>query len=173
MQKESDYPCLVAKGLPDEETECSRAEGCGFDQRSGLAISAVWNQRLGDGGPDFPQMEPTDQLDAANRSVPESRVGRFAKAARDHGTGLNLTISGPFFIGSLVGVGCRLMVLGPGLGTLELMPVWPSGHTLCYGAQRIFVVLRVPRAVCRGSAIGLPEDDPPEPEGHDPLSPFR
>ena len=27
-------------------------------------------------------------------------------------------ISGPFFIGSLVGVGCRLMVLGPGLGTL-------------------------------------------------------
>ena len=22
-------PCVVAKGLPDEETECSRAEGCG------------------------------------------------------------------------------------------------------------------------------------------------
>ena len=36
-------------------------------------------------------------------------------------------ISGPFFIGSLVDVGCRLMVLGPGLGTLagtlEPMPV--------------------------------------------------
>ena len=27
-------------------------------------------------------------------------------------------ISGPFFIGNLVGVGCRMMVLGPRLGTL-------------------------------------------------------
>jgi len=43
---------------------------------------------------------------------------RFAKVARDYRTGLKSMISGPFFIGSLVGVGCRLMVLGPGLGTL-------------------------------------------------------
>lgn len=30
------------------------------------------------------QMEPTDQLDAPNRRFPESRVGRFAKAAGNH-----------------------------------------------------------------------------------------
>jgi hypothetical protein len=30
-------------------------------------------------GPDFHQMEPTDQLDASNRRLPESRVRRFAK----------------------------------------------------------------------------------------------
>jgi hypothetical protein len=28
------------------------------------------------GGPDFPQMEPTDQLDAPNRRLPESRLVR-------------------------------------------------------------------------------------------------
>jgi uncharacterized DUF497 family protein len=32
-------------------------------------------------------------------------------------------ISGPFFIGSLVGVGCRLMDFGPSLGTLEPTPM--------------------------------------------------
>lgn len=32
--------------------------------------------------------------------------------------GLKSMISGPFSIGNWVGVGCRLMVLGPGLGTL-------------------------------------------------------
>ena len=45
-------------------------------------------------------------------------VERFAKPATSQGTGLKSTISGPFFIGSLVGVGCRLIVLGLGLGTL-------------------------------------------------------
>ena len=35
------------------------------------------NQRLGDGGPDFSQMEPTDQLDAANRRLPPGRVRRL------------------------------------------------------------------------------------------------
>jgi hypothetical protein len=50
-----------------------------FDLRSGWAISVVQNQRLGDGGPNFPQMEPTDQLDASNRRLPESRVRQFAK----------------------------------------------------------------------------------------------
>jgi hypothetical protein len=53
---------------------------------------------------------------------PSGRRRRFAKAARNHRTGLKLTISGPFFIGNLVGVGCRLMVLGPRLGTLRPMP---------------------------------------------------
>ena len=42
----------------------------------------------------------------------------FAKAARDHRTGLKLTISGPFLFGHWVGVGCRMMGLGPRLGTL-------------------------------------------------------
>jgi len=32
-------------------------------------------------------------------------------------------ISGPFFIGRLVGVGCRLVHLGPGLGTLAPTPM--------------------------------------------------
>jgi hypothetical protein len=40
----------------------------------------------------------------------------------NHRTGLNAMISGPFFIDSLVGVGCRLMVIGPGLGTLAGTP---------------------------------------------------
>jgi len=55
------------------------------------------------------------------------RGRRFAKVARDQKTGLKFTISGQFSIGSLVGVGCRLMVLGPSLGTLagtlEPMPM--------------------------------------------------
>ena len=34
--------------------------------------------RAKDGGPDLSQMEPTDQLDAPNRRLPESRVRRFA-----------------------------------------------------------------------------------------------
>ena len=55
------------------------------------------------------------------------RKPRFAKAARNHRTGLKFTISGPFFIGLLVGVGSRMMVLGPRLGTLagtlETMPM--------------------------------------------------
>ena len=48
-------------------------------------------------------------------------------------------ISGPFFIGNLVGVGCRMMVLGPRLGTLvgTLQPM-PDR----YAGQRIFVVRR-------------------------------
>jgi hypothetical protein len=41
-----------------------------------------------------------------------------SKAARDHRTGLKSMISGPFFIGTLVGVGCRRMVVGLRLGTL-------------------------------------------------------
>ena len=32
--------------------------------------------------------------------------------------GLKSTISGPFFIENLVGVGCGMMVVGPRLGTL-------------------------------------------------------
>jgi hypothetical protein len=32
--------------------------------------------------------------------------------------GLKSMISGPFLIGTLVGVGCRMMVFGPRLGTL-------------------------------------------------------
>jgi len=43
---------------------------------------------------------------------------RFAKATENHRTGLKSMISGPFFIGNLVGVGCGMMVLGPRLGTL-------------------------------------------------------
>jgi len=55
------------------------------------------------------------------------RKPRFAKAAGSHGTGLKSTISGRFFIGSLVGVGCRMMGVGPRagtlVGTLEPMPM--------------------------------------------------
>ena len=52
-------------------------------------------------------------------SEPALRRGRrFAKVARHQRTGLKFTISGPFLIGSLVGVGWRWMILGPGLGTL-------------------------------------------------------
>ena len=53
--------------------------------RSNRATFAVFNHlwwigmEIRFGGPDFPQMEPTDQLDAPNRRLPESRVRRFAK----------------------------------------------------------------------------------------------
>jgi len=50
--------------------------------------------------------------------VAEWPKAAVAKAAGDHRTGLKSTISGPFFIGNLVGVGCRMMVIGPRLGTL-------------------------------------------------------
>src|SRR5919106_1287837 len=70
-------------GLPESFRKCQW-----FDRRSGLAILVVWNQRLGDGGPDFPQMEPTDQLDAPNRRFPESRVTRFAKRRSGHASGV-------------------------------------------------------------------------------------
>ena len=50
-------------------------------------------------------------------------------------------ISGPFFIGNLVGVGCRMMVLGPRLGTLvgtlEPMPMCALWHTLCYAVMAV------------------------------------
>ena len=46
------------------------------------------------------------------------RKPRFAKASGDSRTGLKLMISGPFFIERLVGVGSRMTVLGPRLGTL-------------------------------------------------------
>jgi len=49
---------------------------------------------------------------------PSGRRRRFAKAARNPRTGLKSMISGPFFIGVLVGVGCGMMLLGPRLGTL-------------------------------------------------------
>ena len=56
-----------------------------------------------------------------------------SKVAQDQRAGLKFTISGPFSIGSLVGVGCRLMDLGPSLGTLEPTPT-------C--AYRAHIVLR-------------------------------
>ena len=64
------------------------------------------------------------------------RKPRFAKAAGSHGTGLKSTISGRFFIGSLVGVGCRMMGVGPRAGTL-------GGHTgadanVCLSGTRCF-----------------------------------
>jgi hypothetical protein len=36
-----------------------------FLARGGLAISVVWNQHLGDGGPKQRQLEPTDELVAS------------------------------------------------------------------------------------------------------------
>ena len=44
--------------------------------------------------------------------------GGLLRLPGDHRTGLKSMISGPFFIGNLVGVGCRMMVLGTRLGTL-------------------------------------------------------
>ena len=53
--------------------------------------------------------------------------GGLLRLPEIHRTGLKSMISGPFFIGDLVGVGCRLMDLGPSLGTLagtlERMPM--------------------------------------------------
>ena len=70
--------------------------------KSELTRSRGLTQLLRDAryGPDFPQMEPTDELDTPNRGLPESRVKRFAKAARDHRTGLKLTISARFLLGA-------------------------------------------------------------------------
>ena len=58
-----------------------------FDPRSGLAISVVWNQRLGDGGPEQRQLEPTDELVATSRwsettGVEHRRVPRVRESDR-------------------------------------------------------------------------------------------
>jgi hypothetical protein len=60
---------------------------------------------------------------AWRRTIPCGEIAkrlrrRFAKAARNPRTGLKSMISGPFFVETLVGVGCRLMVLGQSWGTL-------------------------------------------------------
>ena len=44
-----------------------------------LAIRSSREARAKDGGPDFHQLEPNDELDAVNRRPPEGRVKRFAK----------------------------------------------------------------------------------------------
>lgn len=45
-----------------------------FDLRCGSRFSVVWNQRVGVGGPDLSQMEPIDELDAADREFQDRRV---------------------------------------------------------------------------------------------------
>ena len=63
----------------------------------------------------------------------------LAKAAGNHRTGLKLTISGPFFIGLLVGVGCR-MVFHIERG--DLLDILEHSNPDRYAAQSIFVVRR-------------------------------
>src|SRR5882762_11835192 len=57
----------------------------------------------------------------------------------DHRTGLKSSISGSFFIGTFVGVGCRKMVLGPRMGTL--LGTLETTSTCAYQAH---VVIRPP-----------------------------
>jgi hypothetical protein len=70
-------------------------------------------------------------------SVTEWLRRRFAKVARDSRTGLNFTISGPLIIRLLVGVGCRLTVLGPSLGTLGPYQTLISSLLHKYAAGRL------------------------------------
>jgi hypothetical protein len=67
--------------------------------------SSCQSMGCGVGGPDFPQMEPIDQLDVPNRRLPEGRLRRFAKrnaASRPPSTfRLNLSLSGTSPIGRL------------------------------------------------------------------------
>jgi hypothetical protein len=74
----------------------------------------------------FPRWNPLTKLDAPNRTLPESRVRRFAKAARNQRTGLKFTISGPFVICFVVGVGWRMTGFGPRLGILQPTPMCTS-----------------------------------------------
>ena len=76
-------PGVRANRANDQEVDLPDGSG---NRRShlcdGASRRAEYPERLSeakDGGPDFPQMEPTDQLDAPNRRLPESRVRRFAK----------------------------------------------------------------------------------------------
>jgi hypothetical protein len=62
------------------------------------------------------------------------RMRRFAKAAGNHRTDLKFTISGPFSIGNLVAVGCRVMAVGPRLGTLVVTP--PDDANVCLVVTR-------------------------------------
>jgi hypothetical protein len=91
-----------------------RIKGGGFQRRCDLMVAFHVNTRI------------SYTCRSAVR-WPRGLRRRFAKAARDHRTGLKSSISGPFFIGNLVGVGCRMMVVGPRLGTLvgtlEPMPM--------------------------------------------------
>jgi hypothetical protein len=54
-------------------------------------------------------------------TIMQAQGGGLLRPPSDHRTGGNLHDFGPFLIGNLVGVGCRMMALGSGLGTL--------GHT--------------------------------------------
>lgn len=49
------------------ETAAQRTYSQGFDLRSGRAISVVYHQQLGDGGPEHWQLEPTETLVASSR----------------------------------------------------------------------------------------------------------
>jgi hypothetical protein len=81
----------------------------------------------GSSAPPSAQPMPTRHLRSALRFLECAHVWRSAheetrlfaqRLAPYNGlNGLKSMISGQFFIGSLVGVGCRLMVLGPSLGT--------------------------------------------------------
>jgi hypothetical protein len=61
--------------LDDDENDPARGASSRFDRWSGLAISVVQNQRLGDGGPEQRQLEPDSELARPNQEPPRSRVG--------------------------------------------------------------------------------------------------
>src|SRR5687768_3470227 len=87
--------------------------------------------------PDFPQMEPTDQLYARDRELQRAAYGGLLRPPEITERAWNHRFQARFLFGLLVGVGCWRMVLGPRLGTLtgtlRPMPVcalWVHGEDL-------------------------------------------
>src|SRR5688572_11369109 len=66
---------------------------------------------FGVGGPDFPQMEPTDQLDAADRRLPEGRVRQFANRRSAFGPSLFLITNSEISITFSTRPSCPLLAL--------------------------------------------------------------
>src|SRR4029453_6974713 len=73
------------------------------------------------------------------RSTGMTGFPEAVQAATNHRTGLKFKISGPFLIGLLVGVGCRMVVAGPRLGMFAVK-MWPRPRTLIASTRPVTTV---------------------------------
>jgi hypothetical protein len=92
----------------------------------------TWSKVFGDGAYQIVATPPLAPLPRQRRiRCPLQRCTNSADCISGNGT-LKSTISGPFFIGNLVGVGCQVMLFGPRLGTL--LATLPEDANMCFMA---------------------------------------
>jgi len=125
------HPQPVEHAIPGAFNECARALAIG---RYPIAELVVHHWLTGEATifqTDITVIPPSQEKFTGSASAcgaytykaavrwPRGLRRRFAKAAEDQRTGRNLYGFGPFFIGNLVGVGCRMVAIGPRLGTVS------------------------------------------------------